>query len=80
MSKNEEKTNDWWTDFTYWAYSSFPEYLTIAEKKRVHMNSWIKGDCGYWLLFSWRIIGCVALIYFQLSAIGRDFLENSPLI
>ena len=57
MSENQTaKESDCWSAFTEWSYSSFPQYLTIQEKKEVFMHSWVPGDAGYWLLFAWRLV------------------------
>jgi hypothetical protein len=72
MTENQEATqSNCWSAFTEWSYSSFPQYLTIKEKKEIFLNSWVPGDAGYWLLFAWRLV-CMFLHLF----LTLDFVET----
>ena len=64
--------SDCWTEFTKWSYSSFAQYLTIAEKERIFLHSWIPGCAGYYLLLAWRVLGGLVLLFFWLDKTYSD--------
>jgi hypothetical protein len=81
-SITDEKASCCWSEFTVWSYSSFPQYLTIKEKQEIFLHSWVPGDAGYWLLFSWRLICMCFNVFFCLvywerkQGDGFQYLSN----
>jgi hypothetical protein len=63
IEDQEVKESDCWSAFTKWSYSSFPQYLTNKEKQEIFLHSWVPGDAGYWLLFAWRLVCTIFLLF-----------------
>ena len=62
--EQRKESSDCWTEFTKWNFNSFSQYLTINEKARIFLHSWIPGRLGYYLLVVWRIISAFSLAFF----------------
>jgi hypothetical protein len=50
-----------------WLFDSFPQYLTLAEKQELSLQSWIGGSTGYYTLLVWRCLGALSLLFFTVA-------------
>ena len=68
QESDDSIATDGWLEFTKWTHSSFPKYLTIDEKIRIYMSSWVEGEKGWKILLGWRMFSFVTCLYFFLES------------